>query len=634
VLRGIYRPSGQAVGDLTVAGTLTRASEADRLWIEGPFAIATNGAGSRAVSGDVACAFEGHLYDRSDLEGELGIDGRSEAELVVRGYRRYGEELLTRLRGSYALGLWDRRRREGLLTCDLLATQSMFVWQGPGYLVFASELLDLISLLPSQPSPDPVGFLSWVGGWCVPDGHTLYEGISRLGVGELVELVGDGGTTTRPYWEPQYAGTLSGSREELAEELLTELERAVAKRLSSRSSGVVLSGGIDSSTVTAIADRVKPADTDLRTYSVVFPGEECDETWKVRSLADTVGIEPKLFELEPQGGLWDCLHRIKRWGVPLMTNAALIDLTMTREAGADGTGVVLDGQTGDELFGHSPYLLADQIAHGRFLAAAQLTRRWPAPGRPTTWRERRLALKSWGLIGAAPYRLHRFVRRRKDASEVAPPWLLPQHRRRFAELKDRWEWKAGGSGPRWWRYQVDQIVRGPHRLLRLDFLRQRARDGDARSEPPLYDFDLIDFILRVPPRFAFDWERDRPLARRALDGILPEDVRLQKRKAVFSPFCYDMLTGAEAPGVERLLTAPDAELGAYVDLEGVRRLWREDRPRRDRRYGTMAWGANVWVLVAAECWLRSQSNPGFIDEMLSDPDVRPPQVRQTLTQAI
>jgi hypothetical protein len=109
-------------------------------------------------------------------------------------------------------------------------------------------------------------------------------------------------------------------------------------------------------------------------------------------------------------------------------------------------------------------------------------------------------------------------------------------------------------------------------------------------------------------------------------GLIPDDVRTNNVKANFSPFCFDVLTVGDAPAIETLLTAPDAELGAFVDMQLVRERWR-DRPERGPT-STMVWGTLIWMLAAAECWLRSQADPAFVDEMLARPDVRPPSVRR------
>ena len=132
----------------------------------GPLAIAFDPAPTAGCADvdEVTCVLNGYLYDPADLARELGVACESAAELVARGYRRFGEEILTRLRGRYALALWDSRSQRGVLASDLLAVGALYYWRGAGRLAFASELKDLFSLLPATPGPDPISFTSWLTG--------------------------------------------------------------------------------------------------------------------------------------------------------------------------------------------------------------------------------------------------------------------------------------------------------------------------------------------------------------------------------------------------------------------------------------------------------------------------------------
>jgi asparagine synthase (glutamine-hydrolysing) len=415
---------------------------------------------------------------------------------------------------------------------------------------------------------------------------------------------------------------MSGTRDELAEGLRAEIERAVGRRLSPRLSGVVLSGGLDSSIVTAIASRQREPGTQLRTYSAVFPGEPFDEGWKVRRLTESLGIEAATLRVDPQGALWLALKHVKRCGLPLMGAGALVETAVIDEAAREGVEVVLDGQTGDETLGCAPYLLSDLLRHGRLIAALGLTARWPL-GRPSTTRERRWMLTNVGLKGALPHRLGIAARRLRDRDgEGGPEWLAPALRRGFAEHEDTWAWKRSSSGPRWWRYLSDRLVEAPNRELRMDYLRHRAAGAGVVNESPLYDFDLVDYCLRLPPELAFVSEHTRPLARHAMRDLMPDAVRLDHRKADFSSFCFEVLTNADAPEIERLLNAPDPEIGAYADMEWVRHHWFHDRPSPGTYTGP--WGTVIWRIVAGECWLRALADPGFVDDMLSRDDVPAP----------
>jgi asparagine synthase (glutamine-hydrolysing) len=386
--------------------------------------------------------------------------------------------------------------------------------------------------------------------------------------------------------------------------------------------GVVLSGGLDSSIVTAAASRVRSPDSILATYSGVFPGQPTiDEGWKIHSLTSSLGVQAEAFEPEPQGSLWLGLQYLKDWALPLPAAGAVVDMALVAQAAQDGVQIVLDGQTGDETLGFAPYLVSDRLRRGRLLSALALSRKWPL-GRPATRREKIFILKNLGLKGALPRGLED---RRRPAG---PPWLVSDVRKRYLDAEDPWAWKKGPSGPRWWQFLSDFIVDMPHRYSRLDLLRQRAAAVGTTSESPLFDFDLIDYCLRLPPELAFSPDYTRPLAREAVRGVVPDEVRLNNTKADFATFCFDVLTGADAPGIERLLTDPDAELRAYVDMEWLRRRWHE-RPERGTTAGAI-WGTHIWMLAATECWLRAQAAPEFLDEMLERHDVRRPALRRAV----
>jgi asparagine synthase (glutamine-hydrolysing) len=592
--------------------------------IRGPLAVAPTpgGVAGHAREGDVTCVIDGALYGRAELARAMGLDAGDDAQLVARAHQRLGSDALTRLRGRYAVVLWDDARREGVLASDLLATRELFVCRTTNALVFATELRDLLGLLPSRPGPDEVGFTTWLGEGTCPADRTLYEGVSRLRAGELIALRARSADKRR-FWHPRPEPPMAGSRAELAAGLRAQLQGAIAKRLSPRSTAVILSGGLDSSVVSAVAAAASPPGTQLRTYSAVFPGEHYDESTKIRQVSARIGIAPGAVRVAPQGTLWLALNYTRTWQLPLIAAGSLIDIMATQAAAQDGAEVVLDGQTGDELFGLSPYLLADRLRRGRLLGALALADQWPL-GRRMSARSKVWLIKEMGVKGGAPYRLGRLVQERRDRSELGPPWLAPGARRSFAEREDRWRWKQGGPGPMWWRFLSDVLVDAPHRELRLEYLRHRAATEGILAEPPLYDVDLIEYCLRVPPELAFDRRFDRPLVREAMGDLLPDEVRFQTQKADFTQFCERAMVNADAAGIARLLTAPDALIRAYADLEWVRAAW----GRTVAGYGQSQWLAALWRLTAAEVWLHAQADPGFLDEALAQPDVPAPSMHR------
>jgi asparagine synthase (glutamine-hydrolysing) len=621
---GLYSCTDRNPEELAEFARLASVNREGEPMIRGPLAIAAV-AGTvlgHAREGALTCVLDGALYGRAAQARTMGLEAGQDAQLVARAHRRFGTNGLTRLRGRYAAALWDDDRREGLLACDLLATRELFVSRTAGALVFATELRDLLGLLPTRPAPDEIGFTTWLGDGTCPADRTLYEGVWRLRAGELVALRRRS-AARRHYWRPRPGPTMTGSRAERVEGLRAHLQGAIAKRLSPRSSAVILSGGLDSSVVSAVAAATTPPGAQLRTYSAVFPGEDYDESAKILQVNERIGIAPGALEIAPQGTLWLALHYTRTWQLPLIAAGSLIDIAATQAAASDGAEVVLDGQTGDELFGLSPYLVADRIRGGRILAALALADQWPI-GRRMSARSKVWLIKELGLKGGAPHAVGRFVQARRDRSALGPPWLIPRLRRIFAQQEDRWAWKRASRGPMWWRFLSDVLIEAPHRELRLEYLRHRAATEGLVAEPPLYDVDLIEYCLRLPPELAFDRRFDRPLIREAMSDLLPEEVRVQTQKADFTRFCERAMVNADAPGTARLLTAPDALIGAYTDLEWVRAAWAQTTAGHATPEGL----GTLWRLTAAEVWLQAQADPAFPDAALTQADVPLPAVRR------
>ena len=623
MLCGIYNCSGNPARELEAFPRLQRLAPGSELTMGGPLAIG-GGPEPAVVSAEaenISCVMEGYLYDPDVLATAFGLEGVRGPELVARAYQRFGADMLATLRGRFSLVLWDTVRRQGILTCDLLATKQFFVWRGVGCLLFASELPELLSLLPSRPGVDAAAFTTWLSDGTCGDGQTLYEGVGRLGPGELIDLRA-GSIRTRRYWRPRYVETIKAAPQDLADGLREELARSTRRRLSPRSTGVILSGGLDSSIVAAVASRCKSPEASLGTYSAVFPGSDYDESWKIRDLTAALGVQPAAFRIEPQGTVRLALEYARRWETPLMGVGALIDIRVMTEAVRDGAEVVLDGMAGDEVLGFARFLIADRLRRGRLLSALDLADHWP-PGPPANRAQKTWLLKEMGVKGAAPYRVGQFIRARREPEVVGPDWLLPDRRKQ--QEQDRWTWKLGTSGPRWWRHLAYDLVESPHREVRLDYLRHRAVAAGAVNESPLYDVDLIDYCLRMPPELHYRSSLDRPLAREAMRGIIPDSVRLQTSKANFSSFFSSAMTEADAPAIEQLLGARDAELRAYVDMEWVRKGL---GPAVAAGYGGIRWLGDLWRLAAGECWLRLQADPSSVPEMLARPEVLRPSLRK------
>jgi asparagine synthase (glutamine-hydrolysing) len=604
-LAGVFDPSGREDG-ARVAGAL--APHPSRVLFEdGPLRLAYTGAPPR--SADVVCLLDGHLDNQAEIRAALqatwpGDPGASPEELLAAGYRAWGRGLLERMRGDFVLLIWDRARSEGLVARDQLGVRPFFVCDTAGPLRFAGEVRHLLALLPRRPPPDDAGVAHWVAVSNRPGPQTLYAGIRRLEPGGVLMLDRRGARAER-YWEPRFQEPLELDSGELEAQTRAALALAVRRRSDPEGlTGVLMSGGLDSSSVAALCG-AQP-DTRVHCCSATFPEHpDVDESELIHDLRRSLELPGLNAEVHPGGLLASALESLAEWQMPLLGWGDFWTLPLMRTAAAQGADVMLDGEGGDELFGPRSYLLADSLRAGHPREALALAYRLPgASSRPPRRAVARM-VGSLALAGALPYRLHDAARRPLEARE-APRWLRRGAVRDLVRSDDPLAWKRL-PGPRWWSNAAHGLTRGIEEAGVFEHHRRRAALAGLEARHPLLDLDLVELGLRHPPRATLDPRFTRPILRGCMAGLLPDTVRLRPAKARFESLLADCLAGPDGAAVRSLLSDPAAELGAYVDLEGVRRdLLDDDRQRRESPF---RWMWQVWRLTTAECWLRAQTRP-------------------------
>jgi asparagine synthase (glutamine-hydrolysing) len=614
VLVGVHDPRGtEALGAAVAAAAGVAPGEVVRV---GPLAVA--GAEAPGRSGAVACLFSGELHDTPETAPALAI---------ARGYEREGTAFLAGLRGSYQLILWDGNEQEAIVAQDHLSTRAIFYHsQGPR-VTFASDIAPLLAALERRPAPDPQSVPRWITDRSLPDGLTLYENVRRLGMGWSLAL-GRERWSRRRIWELRYARPERIDAEEAGARLRAGVERAVRRRVElDGSTGILMSGGFDSGTLASTAAPIlREAGHQLSAYSTVFPGDPWDESPWVDVLTRELGLNSTRATVRG-GALATALRFQTRWELPQPSPGSISDQPLVARARRDGLRVLIDGQGGDELFAASPYLLADHVLRGRWGAALRLMRRFPNTGDELAGWQARAMLKHWVVKGALPHAAHGLIAKARRRSDYADEhWLTPASRRRAEELDDPWAWKRGARGkPRWWSL-LSYLLVGARELSGMpDYLRRRGEIEGVTSRQPLIDVDLVELMLRMPPELAFSPDYDRALARGAMRGIVPEPVRLPIRKSNYAPLMHRTLAVDDIDGIRRILGRRDAELGAYVDLECMRRELLERVPAHGET-GWVEWGYRIWGLVTVELWLQANalgSDFGAWAERLALP---PPQV--------
>jgi asparagine synthase (glutamine-hydrolysing) len=529
---------------------------------DGPLAVAwshPDGPGT-PDSKRTVCLLDGHVYNVGDLvEG----DWPDTAAALAHLYERDGSRLLPRLRGDFALLIWDRITQTGLIARDQLGGRPLHIHDGGGSLAFASELRNITRLLPASPGPDEGAVTDWLATGMAPGDRTLFKGITTLEPASWVALARTGPSRPMRYWAPHYEAPDRVSLRQAAERVRESVFRAVTRRAGgAASTAVLLSGGIDSATVAATAAAaLDEARRPQRAYTVTFPRHpEIDEAALTVDVARATGLRPTLLQLASGSVLGGALPYIDAWETPPSSPNLFFLRPLLDRAREDGTRILLDGEGGDAVFWYAPLLIADRLRGGRLLSAWSIAGRFPEYGTRTTTRARLHRLRHSGSM---------------------------EHR------------AAAAESPAWWRSLVDGIL-GPGSRLLHDVSRRHAAVAGLEPRHPLLDLDLIELMLRMPPELAFDRRYNRPVVRQAMEGLVPDAVRLRPYKSRFDP----VFAGAieqDLPSIERLLCDPAAEIRGYVP-PGTPQALLDSRPADPAALRT--WCVELWQLAAAECWLR------------------------------
>jgi asparagine synthase (glutamine-hydrolysing) len=559
-----------------------------------------------------SCLLDGTVFNLAALASELGV-AAVPATVLLAAHERWGERMVGRLRGNFAFAILDPGERRALLACDQLGSRSLLFHRDGPSLTFATEIRDLLRLLPRRPPPDEAAVVGWIAGAPGLGGGTMYRGIARLGPGELLS-VSERGSEVRRYWEPVFRQPPALSQEEAAGRARESLDAAVRRQLpEAGATGVLLSGGLDSASVAALAAGAEPRRTP-RAYSATFPGHpSIDESGLVADARAALGLRGSSIAVRGGSMVQGSLEYLRDWELPAASPNHFLWQPLLRRAAADGVTAMLDGEGGDELWGFSPYLLADRLRSGRALSALRLTRTMAA-GEP--WRVARRRLRTFGLVGAAPAGAHGLVRRLRGPEHYAPAHLSAAAAQLLFEQSDPWAWKRR-DGPRWWSYMADLLIDTRARLGVADYLRHRAVSAGLEDRHPLIDLDLVELALGLPPALAIEAELDRPLLREAMAGAIPDSIRLRPAKSYFTALLGDCLGGRDLPLVRRLLDG-SPEVGRYLRPEAIPRLL--EGPSGQRMRLARSW--SLWRLLTAECWLRSQADGDFAAGLLDECDTR------------
>ena len=579
-----------------------RGPDSDGAYVEGPVGLAARRlAIIDLVSGDQPLANEdgritvvqnGEIYNYRELRLELARAGHrfstsGDTEVLAHLYEEHGDHFAERLRGMFAVALWDSEQGRLLLARDRYGIKPLYYREAEGELAFASELR---ALPRSEIDLDALeAFLAFNS---VPAPLTIFREVRKLPPGHiLVWQEGRSELTRYARPAPVSAADVRGDEEaELVEELRARLRDSVRAHLvSDVPVGVLLSGGIDSATLAALA--AEEMSEPLRTFSIGFEERSFDELGDARLVAQRYGTRHRELVLRPDAAL--LLPALAdAFDEPFADSSALPTYLVSQLA-AEDVKVALSGEGGDELFGGYYTYAADLLA--------QRTG-WTTPLlRPLVER-----LPSSSARASFDYRAKRFVR----AAQLPP---LERHHG-WKEIFSR-DARAELTGRRDDFDPVDLLrtrfaeTEGAELLARLqdvdlgtylvdDLLVKTDRASMAHSleaRVPFLDPVVTNFALGLPTRHKVRGLRKKVLLRKAAAPLVPPEL-LRRRKRGFSIPAAAWLRGELEPFARETLSAEALRRQGFFQPEAVSRLiddhvaGREDLSRQ------------LWGLLAFTLW--------------------------------
>ena len=556
----------------------------------------------------IAVVLNGELYNYREIRERLEKLGHSfrsasDTEVLPHLYEEYGDDMVHELNGMFAFALWDTKRRRLLIARDRFGEKPLYWGVFDKTLIFASEPKVLLAHPSVKPALNLQALRQYLSFDYVPAPLSIYEGINKLPAAHKLVLE-DGCVEVRPYWQLDYqTKTPVPSDEEAAERLRELLSDAVRMRLvSDVPLGVLLSGGVDSSTVAALA--VRSSSEAVKTFSISFSESSFDESAYARGVAKFLGTDHHEERLSADLAA-NLVSEIGAWMDEPFSDPSLVPTYLLSRFTRKHVTVALGGDGGDELFaGYEMY-----VGH----RWAEIYKHVPAAVRSKLIEP---------LVGLLPvktknlsldYKARRFVAG-ANFDEVARHhiWFgsfTPEEQQGLLTsnalahtdsdiYKQAREMMQECAGP-------DLLKRMQNLDTRLylaeDILTKVDRASMAVSlevRAPFLDPRVAEFAASLPSSYKLRGSKTKYILKKAVDGMLPRFVTRRSKKGFGVPVA-EWLKMKLRPLARDLLSPERVKRAGVFNPEYVSRL--QDEHER----GVANHRKLLWTLLMFELWHES-----------------------------
>ena len=478
------------------------------------------------ISGDgkFALVFNGEIYNFIELREKLSARGHkftteSDTEVLLNAYREWGLDMFDSLNGMWAMAIYDINRKELVLSRDRFGIKPLFYKKTGSGIVFASEVSAIADQAKDKQNP---AVLSAIAS-CSLDYHftesTFYEDICALQAGSLL-IIDEVGNTAIKKWYKLAIREVPESFEAQSSELLGLLSDASKIRLRSDVPvATCLSGGIDSSTISAVINSIAPENSRFqkfthRSFCASFPNSEFDESQKAKNLADGLGIELDIVQMKCPTSE-DLAKSMLDCDGPMHSLAFYPIWKLYGHIKASGIKVTLDGQGPDEMLGGYRPLkeaLISAILEGDMAWGRDAFDIYSSQGENRQFSSKQYARRI--LFRMPLHLLKYFIKTHLDDSGF---WFRSEY----------------GSRSYFEHYFYKSFFLTPLPGILSQFDRCSMAHG-VECRMPFMDYRLVEFIFSLPRSSKVGYGYTKRILREAVKGLVPDEIRLDKQKIGFN----------------------------------------------------------------------------------------------------
>lgn len=544
--------------------------------------------------GDLWLVFNGEIYNHESLREELKARGcqfrtRSDTEVLLYAYQEFGKECVHKLRGMFAFVVWDSQKQQLFAARDRLGIKPFYFYDDGETFVFASELKALKEGLSKRPDLNLFSLERFFTYRYVPGQETMWQGVIKLQPGHRLIKTKEQ-QTIESYWKPSFEDHNTNiSTQQYTEQLEELLSETVKLHLDADVPlGVLLSGGLDSSTILAFAkaqsNAVKAA------FSIGFKqGGEFDETNYAKQVADHFGIEHVVVKIDEQDFINGLQEFIWFQDEPLADPTGLPLYLICQEAKKTVT-VLLSGEGADEIFtGYDRYKIAPFL-NWNLSALQGISKLFPS-GTYSSRLMSALTAKNMAAKWQAVSSLTTLEMRR---NLLTPDLDFSKANEEFLEnLQNQ---LVGIKNPINQMQMMDRNMWLPENMLTKKDRMTMAASIEARV--PFLDHKLVEFGLKLPPSLRLHHFTGKWIIRQLVKNKLPENITNRRKtgwpiplgdwfRNQMKPLAHDVLLGSACR--QRGLFSPTA-------LEKIL----DEHHQQKANHGRL-----IFLLLCMEMWLQA-----------------------------